>query len=146
MAEFTNIELRHEREKLNLKRWEVGAAIGTSEYTVGRWESGETRPEPDDIDKLERLYKSPGMWHRWMMSHYDSYRERYEEAPEIDNLSAVIASAKFEIKDILEITDDIERDAIDGKIDDDKLKQAYLKEISEGIAALQNAKEVISAT
>lgn len=144
MAEFTCKELRIERDKRDIKRWQVAEALGVSTDTIGRWESGEAKPEPDDIDKLEKLYNSPGMWHKWMMSHYDSYRERYSDAPDVEHLSAVIASVKFELNDVLDINDDMERDALDGKIDNEAMKQKYLKEISEGMAALQKAREVIS--
>ena len=74
MAEFTEKDLRKARESKGLPRWKLGEKIGVSESTIERWESGETVPTPEDIDNIGEALGEPTLWHKWMLSHYDSYR------------------------------------------------------------------------
>jgi transcriptional regulator with XRE-family HTH domain len=54
------------------KRWKLSELLGVSESTLARWESGEIRPDPDDVDRLAAAVGDLTLWHRWMLSTYDS--------------------------------------------------------------------------
>lgn len=136
MAEFTNIDLRKARDAQKLTRWQAGAAIGVSDSTIERWESGETVPTPEDIDQLEKLYKQPGLWHAWMRSHYDSYRSRYPESLDVTTALAIV-NVRHQLMDVLNMQDRAERDALpDNRLDNDRLKADYIREAKEAVAAL----------
>ena len=135
MAEFTHIDLKNARETQKIQRWKLAAAVNVSESTIERWESGETMPQPDDIDRVAEALGDPSIWHRWMLSNYDSYRKRYINAGCVNSLAALMIRFRYETRDVLELQDRAERDAIDGRIDDLQLKADLIKEVKEQIAA-----------
>ena len=49
MAECTIADLQNARKAAKMPRWQAAQRMGVSEETVRRWETGETRPEPDDV-------------------------------------------------------------------------------------------------
>lgn len=138
MAECTNIDLRRAREAAKLARWQAAQQTGVSEETLRRWETGETRPEPDDVWNLERIYGCCGLWHRWMRSAYDSYRENWPETRSLD-LPLAIVNVRHQLQDVLSMQDAMERDAMDGVIDDMARGSMYLQEMEELQAALAAA-------
>ena len=139
MAEFTNIDLRIARDSRKWPRWKLAGEIGVSEDTLERWENGEQLPHPDDVGRIERVLEIPGIWHKWMMSHYDSYRDRHGEALGVDNLTAVIVQMRHEINDVMPLFTEIERDAIDGKIDAPEKWTKFKKETREAVASMMLA-------
>lgn len=143
MSEFTHIDLRSARESHKMKRWELANELGVSEETIKRWEYGTQRPEPDDVGNIERILQTPGLWHKWMMSNYDSYRERHGDMPGIENLTAVVVQMRHEISDVIPLFDDIERDTLDGKINEPDKWKKFKKETLEAIAAMQQVLERI---
>jgi len=52
MAECTNIDQKITREAQKMPRWKLAAALNVSESTIERWESGETQPHPDEVDRI----------------------------------------------------------------------------------------------
>lgn len=138
MAEFTNVELRKARDSQGLPRWKVAMEVGVSEDTIERWERGEVTPTPDDVDRLETLYKVPGMWHAWMRSHYDSYRARYPETLDMTTALSVV-NVRHQMADLLVLQDAAERDAMTGSIDNETLLAKYRKEATELLAAITDA-------
>lgn len=143
MAEFTYKELKEARETRNIKRWQMASELGVSEDTIYRWESGQQLPGPDDVGNIERILSCPGLWHKWMLSHYDSYRERYTDMPESNHLAAAVLRSKHEISDVTALFNDLERDAVDGIANDPELWEKFKKEATEAIAALQKAIEKV---
>lgn len=59
MTEFGGNELRKARENAGIRQWQIASEIGVCEALVGRWERGEAFPSPDDVDRLEIVYKAP---------------------------------------------------------------------------------------
>ena len=110
--------------------------MGVSEDTVSRWERGDVKPTPEDVSALEKLYKAPGLWYGWMRYNYPSFRERYPEDPGNAALALSMVNAKYELADLLEKQEGAIRDALDGKIDDEKAFAAYLREAKEAHAAI----------
>lgn len=138
MAECTIADLQNARKAAKMPRWQAAQRMGVSEETVRRWETGETRPEPDDVWAMEREYKAEGLWHRWMRSTYDSYRDNW---PEIVNreLPLAIVNARHQMADVMALQDEMERDEMDGRIDSRTLRTHYMKEAREAQAALAEA-------
>ena len=100
MAECTIADLQNARKAAKMPRWQAAQRMGVSEETVRRWETGETRPEPDDVWAMKREYKAEGLWHRWMRSTYDSYRDNW---PEIVNreMPLAIVNARHQMADVM---------------------------------------------
>ena len=93
-------------------------------------------PLPDQVDELEKLYKTPGLWYGWMRYHYKSFRDRYPEDHESNALALSMVNAQYEVSDFLQKQEAAIRDALDGHIDDKKAFAAYIKEAKEAHAAL----------
>ena len=99
---------------------------------VGIWRSN---AGTDDVGAIERALGERSMWHQWMMSHYDSYRERYSQAPAYGLTSAVIRT-RYELSDVMTLQERVERDAVDGRLDDPALKAEYIQQLKEAQAAI----------
>ena len=136
LAECTNKDLKIARETRKMPRWQLGELVGISESTVERWETGETQPQPDDIDNIGVALGDETLWHRWMLSHYDSYRKRYIKENGSCSLLGSIMAIKFEMQDVLALQEQVERDSMDGKIDDPELWARYAQELKEASAAI----------
>ncbi len=74
-----------------------------------------------------------------MISHYDSYRQRYIDGNSDKGLFKAMARLKYEMEDVLQLHGTAERDSLDGKIDDPYLKAQYTKELKDLIAAATDA-------
>lgn len=138
MAECTNLDLKSAREAQKMPRWKLATLVNVSESTIERWESGESQPHPDEVDRIASALSDPTIWHRWMLSNYDSYRRRYINSANLD-LPVSLMSIRQKVSDVMELQDRIERDSLDGHIDDDKLREAYTKKIRELVPALINS-------
>lgn len=136
MADITCEGLRHAREASGLYQYQAAHLMHVSEDTLGRWERGEVIPTPDEVDKLEKLYKAPGLWYGWMRYHYRSFRDRYPENPENAALALSMVNAKYEMADLMAKQDAVIRDALDGKIDNVQDFEAYKKDAKDAHAAI----------
>lgn len=136
MAEFTHIDLKRARESRNWPQWKLAAALGVSVDTVQRWESDNGRPRPDDVGNIERELRYPGLWHRWMLSHYDSYRERYASVPDLGHPAAGIIRMIKEIEDLIPYFKELQNDSINGNFDNKLMCANFKKEAMEAIASI----------
>lgn len=142
MPEIVGKDLRAARKAANIRCWQVAQEMNVSESVIARWETDEVWPDPDQVYQLEKLYNAPGLWHGWMRSHYESYREMYPEAPNYQAPMAVM-NVRHQLSDVIALQDAVERDVMDGTLDDPVLKAKYLKELDEAQAAIVKAKEQI---
>lgn len=110
--------------------------MGYSDDVISDWETGKSKPTPDQVDALEKLYKAPGLWHGWMRENYQSYRDRYPESPGNAALALSMVNAKYQVADVLEKQERVIRDALDGTIDDKRGFAEYIQEAKEAHAAL----------
>ena len=134
MSEFTNQDLRKAREAQKMPRWKLAAAVNVSESTLERWESGETMPHPDEVDRIADALGEPLIWHRWMLSTYDSYRRRYISSDDY-SLPVMAMKLRHEMDDVRALQDALERDAIDGHVDDEPLLDRAITELQQMIQA-----------
>jgi transcriptional regulator with XRE-family HTH domain len=139
LAEYTNTDLEKDRRSRKMPRWQLAIECHVHESTIERWEKGEVTPSPDDVDKVEKALKIPNLWYRWMRSHHDSFRERYPEIPYEDNdVAEKVVRMKYELSDITPgMIEKMERDSLDGSIDDKELRAQFRKEAGEATAAIQ---------
>lgn len=145
MAEYTEKDLRKARDARNLSRRKLGELIGASESTVERWEKGESKPTPEDIDRLGEALSDPLMWHKWMLSNYESYRKRYIGCDDLALLGSVVRN-RYTLNGVVEIQEAIERDVMDGRLDDKALGDRYAQAIRAAIAALGDTLARIGGT
>ena len=136
MADVTPRELASAREAAGLYQYQVASLLGVSEYTVGRWERGEVVPSPDEVDKLEKLYKAPGLWYGHMRYQYKSFRDRYPEEEGGEALALSMVKAMYQMEDVQRRQADVIRDALDGRIDNERGFSAYTETAKKLHAAL----------
>lgn len=136
MADVTHAELASARKSAGLYQHQVARLMHVSEDVVSDWETGKTLPHPDQVSKLEEIYKAPGLWYGWMRYNIKSFRDRYPENPENAALALSMVNAKYQVADLLERQERAIRDALDGKIDDERAFAEYIKEAKEAHAAL----------
>lgn len=136
MADVTHAELAAARKSAGLYQHQVARLMHVSEDVVSDWETGKTPPHPDQVSKLEEIYKAPGLWYGWMRYNIKSFRDRYPENPENAALALSMVNAKYQVADLLERQEKAIRDALDGKIDDERAFAEYIKEAKEAHAAL----------
>ena len=139
MADITNKELQTAREAAGLYQYQVAHLMHVSEDVISRWERGETKPDPDQVDALEKLYNAPGLWYGWMRFQYKSFRDRYPDDPGNAALALSMVNAQYEVRDMVQKQEEVIRDALDGKIDNETVKARYIKECHEARAALTEA-------
>lgn len=137
-SEFTYVELKAARESHgNMPRWKLAGAIGVSESTIERWEIGKQKPEPDDVNNIAKALGMMEIWHKWMLSHYDSYRERYTDVPRNDSLAETLMRTKYEAMDVVNVLNEVERDTLSGNFKSSEQRKKLRKETQEAMAALQ---------
>lgn len=110
-----------------------------SEDTISNWECNRALPDPEQVAAMERLYESPDLWDRWMRMQWPSYRERIPENPDIASAGLAVINAGYQMDDVTALTEVLGRDLMDGKIDDQALKERYIREAEEAAAALNAA-------
>lgn len=134
MAECTYLDLRKAREARKMSRALLAEAIHVSDDTLERWETGKTTPDPEDVDRIGEALEDPSLWHRWMLSHYDSYRRRYFATQNLA-LPVAIANLGLKIEELLGMQHAALSDAIDGAIDNPALHGDYKERVQALVAA-----------
>lgn len=138
MAGCDNIELRRVRESKNYSREKLGNCMGVSADTIRRWEYGESKPEPDDVDRMGEILEDSTLWHRWMLSNVESYAKRYVGAESLA-LPVSIMRVRHALGEVMAYQDRVERDSLDGKLDDQQTAAAYGDCLRAAIAKLSEA-------
>ena len=121
MSEKAGALLKNARKMAGMTRPQVYQVTAISESVLDRWERGETVPDLESLDKLELLYRSPGLWQQCLMIYYPSFRRHYPQMVTLDTLPALVNN-RHQLQDVLALNDAMERDSMDGRIDDQALK------------------------
>lgn len=130
-------DLRKARESAGMTRLEASEKLGVSDGTLKRWEFGEVKPSPEDVSRMEAVYNTPGLWYRWMWSNHDSFRDHLPALPEIDqSLLSQAIGLRYEMEDVQKVQSAVERDRLDGRIDDQRTHAIYGKETDDLLAVL----------
>lgn len=136
MADVTHVELAAARKAAGLYQHQVARLLHVSEDVISDWETGKTLPHPDQVSEMESIYNAPGLWYGWMRYNIKSFRDRYPENPEGSALALSMVNAQYEVRDMQQAQEAVIRDALDGKIDDERAFNAYIKEVKEAHTAL----------
>ena len=135
-ADITHKELQAARKAAGLYQYQVAALLHVSEDTLSRWETGEVIPSPDQVDEMEKIYKAPGLWYGWMRWRYKSFRDRYPDSESSEALTIAIVNAGYQMGDVMRQQDAVVRDALDGRIDNLRGFEEYIKQAREAHEAL----------
>lgn len=138
MSEKAGALLKNARKMAGMTRPQVYQVTAISESVLDRWERGETVPDLESLDKLELLYRRPGLWQECLMIYYPSFRRHFPQMIVLETLPALV-NTRHQLQDVLALSDTMERDAMDGRIDNATLKAKYISECQEARAALTEA-------
>ena len=128
--------LREAREKAGLSQKQLAMRLECiSESTVKRWEYGESRPESADIERIGEIVGDPTLWHRWMEATDEAYAKRYSVQEKLDMPSSIV-KVRHAMADIEKLQDAIERDALDGRLEDERMRREYSGKVKMGVASL----------
>ena len=129
--------LKEARKRHRLTQEQLAALLYVSVDQVKRFEHGECVPEMDDVDTLEEKLPEPGLFRRWARAQYPEIAKYFGTSDERDyGLLGAVVNAKHQLGDVLALQERVERDAVDGRIDDMALKSAYGKELREARQAI----------
>ncbi len=128
--------LREAREAAGLSQKQLAIRLECiSESTVKRWEYGESHPESADIERIGEILGDPTLWHRWMEATDEAYAKRYSVSEKLTMPSSIV-KVRHAMEDIASLQGAIERDALDGSLEDERLKREYSARIKNGVASL----------
>jgi hypothetical protein len=145
-AECTKLDLRKAREAANLPRWKAAQELGTSEDTIKRWEDPleKTMPTSADVSRMESVYRAPGLWYAWMHSNDEGFRDHFPAIQTDYQLAMAFVNIRHQLADVMSLQDAMERDAMDGRIDDQAQRDRYMKELDDVQAAIAELKNKIN--
>lgn len=139
--------LKAARVKAGLTQIQVAAMLSVSVDQVKRMEYGTWIPEMSDVDLLEEQLHEPGLFRRWARAQFPEISKHFGASDGRDyGLLGAIVNTKHQMNDVLALHEKVERDALDGRIDDPILREKYEKELQDARqaidASLQKIKEV----
>lgn len=147
MSDTAQQILKAARVKAGLTQLQVAAMLSVSVDQVKRMEYGTWIPEMSDVDLLEEKLHEPGLFRRWARAQFPEISKHFGASDGRDyGLLGALVNTKHQMNDVLAMHEKVERDAIDGRIDDPILRERYEKELRETRqaidASLQKIREV----
>lgn len=131
--------LREARETAGLTREQLAMRMECiSVATLKRWEYGESKPDSQDVNRIGEILADKTLWHRWMIATDEAYAQRYGNA-ECLALPVSIMRVRHALSEVLAYQDCVERDSLDGKLDDHRIATAYADCLRAAIAKLSEA-------
>ena len=130
--------LREARKRHGLTQIQMGMMLCMSVEQVKRIEYGAVVPEFSDVDRMEEGLPEPGLFRRWARAQYPEIVKYFGEADDAPvGLMGSIVNTRHSLGDVLRLQERVERDAIDGRIDDMALRQAYREELEDARDAIE---------
>lgn len=123
--------LRAARKAAGMSQTQVYLATRISESNLQRWEQEDSKPNMEDLYKLELLYHAPGLWHEYLKATSPAYAAHHPTAASDRSLLAHVVSVAKEAADVHALQDRVERDLIDGRIDSQSDWNEYLRQLRE---------------
>lgn len=140
MADTAQVILKTARQSHHLTQLQVASMLSVSVDQVKRMEYGTWIPEMSDVDILEERLPEPGLFRRWARAQFPEITKYFGASDERDyGLLGAILNTKHQMNDVLALHEKVERDALDGRIDDPILREKYENE-------LQDARRAIDAS
>lgn len=119
--------LRDARKAAGMSQTQVYLATRISESNLARWEGGESKPNMEDLYTLELLYHAPGLWSKYLLETSPAYAAHHPAAAQDFGLLARVVGIGKGLEDVQKIQDAVERDLLDGVVDDRKRWDAYMQ-------------------
>lgn len=136
--------LREAREKAGFTREQLALRMECiSVATLKRWEYGESRPDSTDVNRIGEIIGDKTLWHRWMIATDEAYAQRYGNAESLV-LPVSIMRVRHSLGKVLAYQEAVERDALDGRMDDQQTAAAYGDCIRAAIAELSDAAQYMT--
>lgn len=138
--------LKEARMKAGFTQLQVASMLSVSVDQIKRMEYGTWIPEMSDVDILEERLPEPGLFRRWARAQFPEITKYFGASDDRDyGLLGAILNTKHQMTDVLALHEKVERDALDGRIDDLLLREKYESELQEARraidASLQKIKE-----
>lgn len=140
------IVLKNARKQSGLCQYQVAQLLSyktkedtLSEDTISNWECNRAMPDPEQVNLLEDIYDSPGLWDDWMRQQYPSYQKRIPKRAAVTDPTLAVVKAGWEMQDVADVAQPLSRDLLDGKLDDPHLKRQYIAQANEALSALSAA-------
>lgn len=129
MSDNAGAMLRTARKTAGMSQTQVYLATRISESNLARWESGESKPNMEDLYKLELLYHSPGLWSRYLRASSPAYAAHHPTAEAVQGKLAQVVRAGMQAGDMQSMQVKVQRDLLDGEIDDAQSWQEYMQQV-----------------
>ena len=124
--------LRNAREQKNLTRVRLAMMLGVSEYTISRWETGETEPDIEDVANMEHIAGCRGLLREWLVAAHPCMTELLPKKEVADTLLGTQVLVGQRAEALNSTQEQTLRDvAPDGKLDDMALKLPRTKRLEE---------------
>lgn len=117
------------RKAAGMTQKQVYMATRISESNLQRWESNNSKPDLEDLYKLELLYHAPGLWSQFLLATSDAYAAHHPVLPQNRVPLAHAVGIGKTTADMLSHQDKVERDLVDGVIDDLAGWNEYMKDV-----------------
>lgn len=138
MSETAQEILKSARQAHGLTQIQLAMMLYTSVDQVRRMERGEIIPEMSDVDLMEEKLPEPGLFRRWARAQYPEIVKHFGAADNRDlGLIGAVVNVKLQMADVMKLQDRVERDAVDGRIDDPLLRETYERELQEAREAIE---------
>lgn len=145
MADTAQAILKTARQSHHLTQLQVASMLSVSVDQIKRMEYGTWIPEMSDIDLLEEQLPEPGLFRRWARAQFPEITKYFGASDDHDyGLLGSIINTKHQITDVLDLQEKVERDALDGRIDDPILRERYEKELQEARQAIDASLQKIN--
>lgn len=136
--------IREARQRHGLTQYQMAAMLCVSVEQIKRYEYGTVIPEISDMDRMEEALREPGFFRRWARAQYPEIRKHFGETDDTPTgLMGAIVNTRHSMGDVLAIQEHVERDAVDGRIDDDALRARYQQELIEVREAIEASLEAL---
>lgn len=145
MADDAQAILKSVRIAHHMTQQQMANLLSVSVEQYKRFEYGQVIPEMSDVDRIEETLGEAGLFRRWARAQYPEIVKHFgvEDAPDVGLLGSIV-QAKHEMRDVLAMQERMERDALDGRIDDAALLAQYRRELTEARAAIDASLRQVS--
>lgn len=90
------------------------------------------------------MYHAPGLWYAWMHSNDEGFRDHFPAIKTDYQLALALVNIRHQLADVMARQDEMERDAMDGRIDNAAHREEYLRELDDVQAAIAELKNKIT--
>lgn len=143
MAGFDGSDLKKWRTEKNVSAADLAERISCDVTTIYRYESGKIKPDPDVMYQMCRELGDVRRWHEWMRTEYPRSYGKEHPSPVNYDLPGSVLSLYAIVARIEKLGQKVFRDASDGSMDNDELRDKMLGLMDEMISSGQALKALL---